>query len=141
MSTVIVSQQKGPGCLAQVLWFLFIGWWASQLWIALAWLLMLTVIGIPLAVMMLNKVPKVIALREQTSGATVIKTGGVTVIDASGKAPQHNIMLRAIYFLLIGWWLSALWMEVAYFFCLIIIGLPIGFWMFDKVPGIVSLRR
>jgi hypothetical protein len=32
-------------------------------------------------------------------------------------------------------------MEVAYAACLTIIGLPIGLWMFDQVPMLVSLRR
>jgi len=141
MSTVVVSSQKNPGCLVQLLWFLFVGWWAGQVWIALAWLLMLTVVGIPLGVMMMNKVPQVIALRGQASGTTVTTVGNVTVVTAGTSVPQHNILLRAIYFLLIGLWLSAIWMELAYFACLTIIGLPIGFWMFDKVPALVSLRR
>ncbi len=137
-STVVVSSQKGPGCLVQLLWFLFVGWWAGQLWIAVAWLLMLTVIGIPFAIMMMNKVPQVIALRGQTADLTITTTGSTTVVS---QVPQHNILLRAIYFLLIGWWLSAIWMELAYFACLTIIGLPLGFWMFDRVPALVSLRR
>ena len=141
MSTVVVSSQKNPGCLIQLLWFVFIGWWAGQLWIALAWLLMLTIVGIPLGVAMMNKVPRVIALRGQSGGVTVTTVGNVTVVTPGASVPQHNILLRAIYFLLVGWWLSALWMELAYFICLTIIGLPIGFWMFDKVPALVSLRR
>jgi uncharacterized membrane protein YccF (DUF307 family) len=141
MSTVIVTTRKDPGCLVQVLWFLFVGWWAGQLWIALAWLLMLTIIGIPLAVMMLNKVPKVIALRGQTADLTLTTVGGVTVVSTGARVPQRNILLRAIYFLLVGWWLSAIWMELAYWACLTLIGLPIGFWMFDRVPALVSLRR
>jgi uncharacterized membrane protein YccF (DUF307 family) len=141
MSTVIVTTRKDPGCLVQVLWFLFVGWWAGQLWIAVAWLLMLTIIGIPLAVMMLNKVPKVIALRGQTTDLTLTTVGGGTVISTGAQVPQRNILLRAIYFLLVGWWLSAIWMELAYWACLTIIGLPIGFWMFDRVPALVSLRR
>ena len=141
MSTVVVSGRKGPGCLVQALWFLAIGWWAGALWISLAWVLMVTIIGIPLAVMMINALPKVIALREPGSDVTVIKTGDVTVIDASGKVPQHNILLRAIYFLLIGIWLSAFWMSVAYLFCLTIIGMPVGFWMFEKTPAVLSLKR
>jgi hypothetical protein len=32
-------------------------------------------------------------------------------------------------------------MEVAYAISLTVIGLPIGFWMFDQVPALVSLRR
>lgn len=142
MSTVVVSDsQKNPGCFVQLLWFVFVGWWAGQLWIALAWLLMLTVVGIPLGVMMMNKVPQVIALRGQSGGITVTTVGNVTIVTAGTSVPQHNILLRAIYFLLVGWWLSALWMELAYFICLTIFGLPIGFWMFDKVPALVSLRR
>jgi uncharacterized membrane protein YccF (DUF307 family) len=140
MSTVVVSPQKGPGCLAQVLWFLFIGWWLGQLWIGIAWLLMLTIIGIPFAVMMINKLPQVIALRGQTTRFVVTSVGGVTTISTV-QVPQHNILLRSIYFLLIGWWLSAIWMELAYIACLTLIGLPLGFWMFDKTPALASLRR
>ena len=142
MSTVVVhGPKKDPGCLVQILWFLFIGWWAGQLWIVLAWLLMLTVLGIPLGVAMMNMVPMVIALRGQSGGVAVTTVGGVTTVTPGAAVRQHNILLRAIYFLLIGWWLSAIWMELAYLFCLTIIGLPVGFWMFDKVPGLVSLRR
>lgn len=141
MSTVVVSGQKGPGCLVQGLWFLVIGWWAGLLWISLAWFFMATVIGIPIAVMMINRISKVIALREPDPGVTVIKTGGVTVVDASGAVPQHNLLLRIIYFVFIGIWFSGIWMFVAYVFCLTIIGMPIGFWMFDKAPAVMSLRR
>ncbi|MFN2184621.1 MAG: YccF domain-containing protein [Anaerolineae bacterium] len=142
MSSVVVrGSEENPGCLIQLLWFVFVGWWAGQLWIALAWLLMITIVGIPLGVMMMNKVPQVIALRGETDAVTVTTVGGVTTVRHGGSIPQHNLLLRAIYFVLIGWWLSAVWMEMAYAICLTIIGLPIGLWMFDKVPALVSLRR
>jgi hypothetical protein len=32
-------------------------------------------------------------------------------------------------------------MELSYLVCLTIIGLPLGFWMFDRVPALVSLHR
>jgi uncharacterized membrane protein YccF (DUF307 family) len=67
MGTVVVVNQKNPGCFAQVVWFLFIGWWAGQLWILLAWLLIISIIGIPLGIMMFNKLPQVVALRQPKS--------------------------------------------------------------------------
>ena len=140
MSTTIVTSKR-HGCLTQVLWFLFIGWWASQFWILAAWILMLTIIGIPLAVKMLNKLPQVIALRGPSTELTITKVGDITVVSVGDQTPQRNILLRAIYFLLIGWWFSAIWMELAYIACLTLIGMPLGFWMFDKVPALVSLRR
>ena len=84
---------------------------------------------------------RVIALRGKSGGVTVTTAGNVTTVTTGTAVPQHNILLRAIYFVLIGWWLSAVWMELAYVICLTIIGLPVGFWMFDKVPALVSLRR
>lgn len=139
MSTVIVNgSPRNPGCLVQLLWFALIGWWAGHIWIALAWFLMLTIVGLPLGVVMMNQVPRVIALRGQPTGVTIITVGNVTTVTTT---PQHNILLRTIYFLLVGWWLSAIWMELAYLICVTIIGLPLGFWMFDKVPALVSLRR
>lgn len=141
MTTVVVADRnQNPGCLVQLLWFVFIGWWAGQLWIALSWLLMLTVIGIPLAIMMLNALPKVIALRGKERQLMIqVSEAGVVVLTTSRPSP--NLLIRIIYFLLIGWWLSALWMELAYFLCLLIIGMPLGFWMFDRVPALLSLRR
>lgn len=83
----------------------------------------------PLAVMMLNRVPEVMALRGETE-LLVKSWNGHTVVT---KVPQYNILLRALYFVLVGWWASAL--------CMTVIGLPLGFWMFDRTPAIVSLRR
>ena len=89
---------------------------------------------------MLNRLPKVIALREPDKQVSVVMREGAASVSTTSQK-QVNILVRAIYFVLIGWWLSAIWMELAYFVCLTLIGLPIGFWMFDRVPALVSLRR
>jgi uncharacterized membrane protein YccF (DUF307 family) len=96
-----------------------------------------TIIGMPIAIKMLNRVPEVMALRGETE--LVLRNVGGRIIVT--EVPQYNILLRALYFVLIGWWLSALWIEFAYALCATIIFLPVGFWMFDLVPAIVSLRR
>jgi uncharacterized membrane protein YccF (DUF307 family) len=131
---LVYEQSSRPGCLLQLLWFVFVGWWLGLLWVALAWLMCVSIIGLPLGITMLNRVPQIIALRGRRL---------VQVIPGAGvrDVPQINPIIRVIYFLLIGIWLSALWMVVAYVLCLTIIGLPLGFLMFDAVPAIVSLKR
>ncbi len=141
MTKVEIQAQRNPGCVVQLLWFALVGWWAGQVWVAIAWALMLTIIGIPLGVAMLNRVPEVIALRNPLATATVTRVEGDSVVTRSTDVPQYNLLLRALYFLLIGWWLSGLWIEAAYAMCVSIIGLPIGLWMYDRVPALVSLRR
>ena len=137
-STTIVAK-KNPGCLVQLVWFALVGWWLGQAWVAVAWFLAATIVGMPLAIIMFNRVPEVIALRGE-SELVVRSWGGRTMVSAR-SVPQHNILLRALYFVLIGWWLSALWIEAAFWLCATIVGLPLGFWMFDRVPFLVSLRR
>ncbi len=128
MNVVVRSQ---PGCLIQLLYFVFIGWWLGALAISLAYLLFLTIIGMPLGVMIINKIPLLIALRNTEP-----------VISIAGqKTKQRNILIRIIWFLLLGWELTALWLAIAYLFCDTIIGLPIGFWMFDKTPAVLTLHK
>ncbi len=131
---IVYEQTNRPGCLLQILWFAFIGWWLGALWVVVAWVLCLTIIGLPLGAAMLNKVPQVMALR----GRRLVQ---VSPDGSVSNAPQINLFIRAIYFVLIGWWLSAIWMVVAYALCMTIIGLPFGFWMFDLVPTLVTLKR
>jgi uncharacterized membrane protein YccF (DUF307 family) len=142
MNAASYPGNRNPGCLIQILWFLFIGWWLAQIWIGIAWLLLVTIVGIPIGVAMLNRVPFVLALRDPSEVQLRARQigHGAYVYEHTG-APQRPFLLRAVYFLLVGWWLSALWMGLAYVICCTIIGLPLGVWMFDLVPALVSLRR
>ena len=139
--TVVVETRGNPGCLLQILWFAFVGIWLGQVWMIAAWILMVTIVGIPLGVAMLNMLPKVMALREPIRQVIVRKGQDGTLIERTVEPVQVNFLVRAVYFLLIGWWLSALWMEAAYLISLTVIGLPVGFWMFDRVPELLSLKQ
>lgn len=133
--------RSGPGCLVQLLWFIFIGSWASQVWLVLAWLLNVTIIGLPLGLWMLNRIPQIALLREPARLTTVVRTPDGRIVLQQTALPQHPFILRALYFLLIGWWFSLLWLEVAWLFCATLLLFPIGLAMFAGSPKIVSLRR
>jgi len=134
--TQIIVQRGGHGCLVTGLWFIFVGWWLSGIWILIAWILNVTVIGMPLGLMMINKLPKIVSLRPETS-EFVIDAG----VLRETKQAQHPIILRIIYFVLVGWWASGIWMSLAWLASVTIIGLPLAIWMYNRVPGVTTLRR
>jgi uncharacterized membrane protein YccF (DUF307 family) len=130
-------RNEGPGCLVQLLWIVFIGLWLGQIWAAVAWVLVVSVIGMPLGIAMLNKLPQVVSLRQREEYIVTYNEGR----RSERKAAQVNFLLRALYFVLIGWWLSALWIEATLALMASFIGMPLGIWMLDRVPRVVSLKR
>lgn len=138
-SDIRVNQSQ-PSLILSIIWFLVIGWWASAIWIHVAWVLNVLIITMPIGLVMLNMVPRVATLREPsreyqvTSDRTGSRFHAVSV-------QQHAFFLRAIYFLVIGWWLSLLWVYGASALAATIIGLPVAFWMYNRVPALTTLRR
>jgi uncharacterized membrane protein YccF (DUF307 family) len=51
-----------------------------------------------------------------------------------------NLLLRAVWFVFIGWWLGLLWTLVAWLFNLTLIGLPVGVMMLNAIPTVMTLR-
>ena len=49
--------------------------------------------------------------------------------------------MRGIWFLLVGWWASAIVMAIGWALLLPIITIPIGLWLFNRVPFVASLYR
>jgi uncharacterized membrane protein YccF (DUF307 family) len=138
--TVVITDRGGPGFLVRAIWYVFVGWWLSGLAILLGWLLAVTIIGLPVAFMIFNRIPSIMTLRGRTHTYEATVTDGVTYLK--GRAhDQRPLWLRAIYFLAIGWWLGALWMFAAWAISLLIITLPIGIWMMNRVGGIMTLLR
>ncbi len=118
----------------RAIWFVFIGWWLTPIVVNLAWFLNATIILLPIGIKLINLVPTVLTLKEPR---------GLTVSDsdsASGRG-QSSLLVRALWFVLIGWWFSFLWANLAVLFALTIIGLPITLWMADRLPYVTSLYR
>jgi uncharacterized membrane protein YccF (DUF307 family) len=123
--------------LLRVIWFFVLGWQLAAAWILVAWILNATIIGLPLGLWMINRVPQVLTLKALPGGyETDLATGKSRYVSAT----QPPWLLRAIYFLLIGWWFSLLWAIVAWLLCLTIIGLPLGVLMLHGLPAVTTLR-
>lgn len=139
----IIHTEKGPGCLVRGLYFIFVGLWLGAIWVVLAWLLNITIIGLPLGLAMINSLPQVMTLRPVRHREVIEVRNGAPVLVHSQPLPQHNFFLRALYFVLIGWWLSLVWMILAWLLTGVTLGmgLPLAFWMFDRVPALTTLAR
>jgi uncharacterized membrane protein YccF (DUF307 family) len=119
--------------MVRAVYFLLIGVWASQLWIIFAWLISLTVVGLPIAGAMVRVLPQVAFLSNHR-----IQT---TRRPKSEHTPQTAFGLRALYFLLIGWWVSLIWLQLAWVAGITIIGLPLSLAMFSFTPTVGTLAR
>ena len=135
--TIVVPQRSGPGLLIRALYFVLIGWWLSGIWAVIAWLLSVTIIGLPFGLYMLNRLPQVVTLRPNQSNLVVTESGRAVEVPVR----QRPFLIRAIYFVLVGWWLSAIWIALAWALNASIVGMVIGFWMFNRVPAMITLAR
>lgn len=140
MSTAVEVEERQPGCLVTLLWFVFVGWWLSGLWAVVAWVLIVSIIGMPLGLMMLNRLPLVATLRRPASRYRVETTGEGTLVSVA-PVEQRPFVLRAIWFLLVGWWLSALCLTLAWGASVTLIGLPVAIWLYNRIPAITTLAR
>ncbi len=138
----VYPQEQGPGCLIRILYFLFVGLWLGGIVTIAAWIFNVTIIGLPLGLWLLNRLPQIMTLKPVKRAAQVSVVNGRTVYREA-SLPQPPFLLRAIYFLLIGWWLSLIWLILAWLLTGLSLGLglPLAFWMFDRVPAITTLAR
>jgi uncharacterized membrane protein YccF (DUF307 family) len=136
----VIQKESGPGCLMQALWFIFIGWWLGGLVMILAWVLNITLIGLPFGLAILNNIPRILSLQPPRKEILVTQSGGKTTITES-NLPQRNFIFRAIYFLFIGWWWSAVWLFIGYLLCITIILIPLSLEIFRLTPFMTTLKR
>lgn len=141
-STVQYQEEKGPGLLIRALYFIFLGLWLGGIWTTVAWLLVVSIIGLPLGLMMLNRIPQIMTLKPVRTNRYLVQENGRWV-TRTRSADQPSFLARAVYFIFIGWWFSAVWLALAWAISGITLGLglPLAFWMFDRVPAITTLSR
>ena len=139
-SSVIVTRRQGPPFLVRVLWYLFIGWWLAGISLALGYIAAITIVGLPLAFWIFDRTGTLLTLRPRPVTVSVSRGGGVNVVE-SGHREQRSLLLRVVYFVLVGWWAALIWMTIAYFLCLTILLLPVGVMMLNRLPEVFTLHR
>ena len=137
-STVVPAEQHS--IIARAIWFILFGWWATGIWLGIAWVLNVIIIGFPLGIRMINKTPYVATLKKRESLQIITQSGND--FEVTKRNPeQYSLLIRLLYFVLIGWWFSLVWIVIAYPLIVFLITLPLAFWMFDRLPFITFLYR
>jgi len=138
MTTTPVVQQHGLlWLILRIVYFVVFGLWFSGIWAAIAWVISVTIIGLPVGLWMLNRLPQVSTLQPARQNVVFTESGKAYL----NELRQHNFLLRALYFVFIGWWFSALWLTLAWALSASIIGIPIAFWMINRTPGVMTLAN
>jgi uncharacterized membrane protein YccF (DUF307 family) len=155
-NTVNVNGQTGHshGLLIRALYFICIGWWLGFFWLNLGFAFCTLIITLPLGLAMLNRLPQVLTLRSPSAATTNVSVSTVAVAGMGGAASfaqtvnvtvntnnQHNFLLRALYFLLVGWWAGYLWACLGYCCCISVVLLPVGLMMLNRLPAVLTLRK
>lgn len=128
-----INENKSPNIIIRGVWFLFVGWWLTGIVLAVAWLCNVTIVGLPIGIKLINKAPYTLTLK---------RLGSNDEFDMSvGGGESPNLIVRGLYFIIIGWWASAILMTAAYVVSLTVIGLPISVKLFNYLPYAVSLKK
>ncbi len=136
MSPAVMVRPQSVNILLRVIYFIFVGWWLTAIVSAFAWFLNVTIIGLPLGLWLINRLPAIATLRPQ--GGEWIVQGNMLHYQ---RQVQRPLWQRALYFVLVGWWFSGIWIALAYFALVTVIGLPLSFWMYGRIGAVTTLYR
>jgi uncharacterized membrane protein YccF (DUF307 family) len=125
--------------LARLLWFYFIGWPVGTIWLGVAWFLCVTLIGFPIGLWMIHQAPGIITFKQDGSWEEIEVQGRTAYIFEEMEQP--GFLKRALWFLLVGWWLSFLWYTVASACAVTFVFIPVAFWMINRLPWVMTLHR
>ena len=137
---VVMASSPEPNIALRAVWFIFIGWWLSGLTVLLAVLLQLTILGIPAAIWLINRIPQITTLKSSRKIQVAAATGGGVMVEHADRE-QLPWWGRAIYYVLVGWWAVSFWMALAWLVSVTLILMPLGFWMYGATGKIQTLRR
>ncbi len=118
---------------ARAVWFVVAGCWLSCLWVLATWVLLCLFVFPTVANRMITTIPNVLTLRtESDPPRSIVPVSSAGPPDAIGSA-------RLFYMLFVGWWLSCVWMMLAWALSVTVIGIPVSYRMYSVAPTIAHL--
>jgi uncharacterized membrane protein YccF (DUF307 family) len=138
---MVIAPQQQPNFIVRAVWFVLIGWWLTAIVIVIAYALALTILGLPFAFSLFNRIPAFLTLRGRSKTYQVETNADGTRYLTAKNVAQRPMLLRAIWFILVGWWFGAIWMAIAYVLCVLIVTMPFGLAMFNRVGAVMTLLR
>ena len=140
-ATTVTEIKTGPGLGIRALWFVLVGWWLTGIVSAIAWFAMITLIGLPLGIYLINRIPTVITLRPRTTYRYRYTDELGRLVTVDGGIEQPPWYVRGLWFIFVGWWASGLAMAIGWVLIVLIITMPIGLMIYNRVPFVASLVR
>ena len=137
----VIAARQGPGFLARAVWFVLIGWWLTAIVIVIAYALALSILGLPFAFYLFNRIPEFLTLRGRSKTYQVETAADGRRFLTATNVEQRPMWMRVVWFVFVGFWFGAIWMAAAYVLCVLIVTMPFGLAMFNRVGAVMTLLR
>jgi len=137
----IVVQVKERGLLVRALYYVFIGWWLSGLLMFAAGVCIASVVLLPVGLALVNRLPQVMTLRPRSTVVNAAMLADGSMQYTVGSAEQRSMLVRTVYFCFVGWWAGMFVMFAAWVLSVLIVTMPLGLMLLNRVPAAVTLRR
>ena len=114
-------------------WFVFAGCWLSCIWVLATWVMLCLFVFPAQANRMITMIPNVLTLR------TAADPPRSVVPVSRFRSPGPLGSTRLFYMLFVGWWMSCVWMMLAWALSLTVVGIPLSYRMYAVAPTIAHL--
>jgi uncharacterized membrane protein YccF (DUF307 family) len=96
VAPAIVELKTGPSMLVRAVWYVLIGWWLTGFVMALAWVLAITIIGLPITFYLVNRIPSVLTLRPRAQQFELVTDADGVTRYKRIATEQSSLLLRLL---------------------------------------------
>jgi uncharacterized membrane protein YccF (DUF307 family) len=137
----VMIHVKQRGLFVRALYYVFIGWWLSGVLMFAAGVCIASVVLLPAGLALVNRLPQVMTLRPRSTVLNAAMLADGSMQYTVGSAEQRSMLVRTIYFCCVGWWAGMFVMLAAWLLSVLIVTMPLGLMLLNRVPAAVTLRR